>query len=478
MILLSDIEGTYELERDSLGPFVWARANFSFPKGNGAYLVLHACYHGHDGEILLQLKKGRRDQIAMIYGWSDYVFPLAEAPERLEFEVAPVLPHETDSRELAVMIRTATCTDDTDDARIKERRHENYRLNTREFQRGAITLNTVPPLLRLSLARDCNVKPRCVYCHWTYYKKLEKTAAIDSVSVEFLQGLGDYLTLARECVDCSIGEPFLIPEFSQVARQLVATGARIALTTNALLMTEEKYRPLLDSNAHICVSLDAPDAETYGWYRNQDFDQLEVNVRRLCELKQARHGRLEVYISSLGMRSNYDKIEKVMELSADMGADGFILRSLDVENLSGLEPTERNGHHFNYLEERLDKEQTLTLAEKLRPRALELGLEFIVDQLHYTGQVDEPTGDPLCMEPWRTAYLMSRGIMPCCFGRRPIATWNDQGSRPLETFVRDTLNSPAMQEIRRALASHELSEYCRSCPSCPIVKRVTSGETA
>ena len=472
MIPLNKIDGTYDLERDSLGPFVWARAHFSFPKTEGSHIVLHACYHGHEGEMMLRLKGGVAHRIAMVYGWSDYVFPVADAPEVLEFEVGPVVPHETDPRELAVMIRLATCSDNIEEALRKERRHENFRLNAREFQRGAITLETVPPLLRLSLSHDCNVNPRCVYCHWSYYKTLEGTNHVDSVSLEFLQGLGDYLALAKECVDCSIGEPFMAPEFPQIARQLVATGTRLSFTTNALLMTEEKYRALLGSNTHICVSLDAPNAETYSWYRNQNFGQLEANVRRLCELKKTYHGGPEVYISSLVMRSNYDKINDVMELAADMGADGFILRSMDVENLSNLAPVERNGHRFNYLEERLDKEQVVALAEKLESRARQLGLEFIVDQVHYSGHIDASAGEPLCVEPWKTAYLMSRGITPCCYGRIPIATWTERGVLTVEAFVRDTLNSPAMQDIRQALANHELSEYCRSCPSCPIVKQV------
>ncbi len=123
-------------------------------------------------------------------------------------------------------------------------------------------------------------------------------------------------------------------------------------------MTEDKYWPLLGSNARTCVSLDAPDAETFGRYRNRQFDKLEENVRRLCELKKAGSGGPEVYISCLALRSNHDHIQEVMELAADMGADGFILRSLGIENLSRLEPMDRNGHHFDYSQELLGLKQT------------------------------------------------------------------------------------------------------------------------
>lgn len=68
----------------------------------------------------------------------------------------------------------------------------------------------------------------------------------------------------------------------------------------------------------------------------------------------------------------------------------------------------------------------------------------------------------LCTEPWRSYYILRRGILPCCYGWKPIA--------PMSEW-RTAWNSPALQEIRACLAKGELSEYCRLSLTCPIVQR-------
>jgi hypothetical protein len=68
-------------------------------------------------------------------------------------------------------------------------------------------------------------------------------------------------------------------------------------------------------------------------------------------------------------------------------------------------------------------------------------------------------------------YVLSRGIMPCCYATEPLARWTDQGDRSLEQFLRDVFNGPAYQEIRRELAAGRLSNYCQRTASCPIVKQ-------
>ena len=75
MIPLNDISGTYPQESVPLGPFVWARARSSFPMGDGPYVVIHACYHGHEGEIRLRLKAGGFHRIAAPANRSCYPEP-------------------------------------------------------------------------------------------------------------------------------------------------------------------------------------------------------------------------------------------------------------------------------------------------------------------------------------------------------------------------------------------------------------------
>jgi hypothetical protein len=139
--------------------------------------------------------------------------------------------------------------------------------------------------------------------------------------------------------------------------------------------------------------------------------------------------------------------------------------------MSCQHPVVHNGYEFNYEAECLGLERLDELSERLRSRAQTLGLEYEADTLDYGHESMANTDVPLCSEPWKTVYAVSRGVLPCCFGREPIAYWDQRGDQTLEHFIHDSINNAAMQEIRRALAARELSDYCRNCTSCPIVKR-------
>jgi MoaA/NifB/PqqE/SkfB family radical SAM enzyme len=69
---------------------------------------------------------------------------------------------------------------------------------------------------------------------------------------------------------------------------------------------------------------------------------------------------------------------------------------------------------------------------------------------------------PLCTEPWKSLYILRRGIMPCCYGSSPIASMEEHA---------ETWNGPLMQEIRRDLAGGRFHEYCLSAEACPIVRK-------
>lgn len=74
---------------------------------------------------------------------------------------------------------------------------------------------------------------------------------------------------------------------------------------------------------------------------------------------------------------------------------------------------------------------------------------------------------PLCREPWESYYILRRGILPCCYGKRIVA--------PMDKWE-DAWNSPELQEIRSYLSRGELSPYCRESLGCPIVQRVLAKE--
>ncbi|WP_367781436.1 hypothetical protein [Mesorhizobium marinum] len=81
-------------------------------------------------------------------------------------------------------------------------------------------------------------------------------------------------------------------------------------------------------------------------------------------------------------------------------------------------------------------------------------------------------GTPICSEPWKTAYLLDRGIMPCCYGREAMIPWQDIDESQLESSLHAAFNSQPMVELRRDLSQGRLGKYCDRAQGCPIVKQM------
>jgi hypothetical protein len=69
---------------------------------------------------------------------------------------------------------------------------------------------------------------------------------------------------------------------------------------------------------------------------------------------------------------------------------------------------------------------------------------------------------PLCTEPWKAFYIVRRGVLPCCYGGRPIAEIEESEA---------AWNGPELRSIRGALARGRFPRYCLRTPSCPIVQK-------
>jgi len=69
---------------------------------------------------------------------------------------------------------------------------------------------------------------------------------------------------------------------------------------------------------------------------------------------------------------------------------------------------------------------------------------------------------PVCLEPWKSLYILRRGVFPCCYGGAPVAPMSQH---------REAWNSPVLQAIRGELAAGRFHDYCLRSPSCPIIRK-------
>jgi hypothetical protein len=72
---------------------------------------------------------------------------------------------------------------------------------------------------------------------------------------------------------------------------------------------------------------------------------------------------------------------------------------------------------------------------------------------------------PACTEPWKSLYILRRGIFPCCYGCEPIA--------PMDRYA-EAWNGATIQAIRSELSAGRFHDYCLRSTACPIVRKAAA----
>jgi MoaA/NifB/PqqE/SkfB family radical SAM enzyme len=447
-------DGCYPIEHDGIAPFRWTRPRFTLrPAHEACYLELELARPHVGGRLTLVDHQPPIDPIELIPGWQ-----------------------RCSIASLGVMLRSVTWHDDTArHLRIEGAMH-NAVLNEQEYQAGSAVVRSIPPYLRITLEVRCNIANNepCVYCAWKWMKNAEIGAPAADLS--FVESLAPYLSYAKIVNDCSYGEPPLNRDFAEIV-DLIATAERaFSFTSNGQTLQHKIRHALLGRNVHLYVSIDAATSAGYARYRDDGFDQVIDNVRDLCREKKS-HGNLpHVTVSFIAMNSNKSELKDFIVLMQSVGVDRVKLMSLGRDGCMELDGRvkDRGNFKFNYDDEIIPIAQLGTIGEEAKRDARHMGLDLYLDWEDFPAHHGPAPDRPLCSEPWKSLYVLNRGIFPCCFGRKPLAQWSDQGSRPLGQFVDKTFNGPAFQEIRRTLASGEFPQYCRSSPTCPIVRHATA----
>jgi MoaA/NifB/PqqE/SkfB family radical SAM enzyme len=468
------LQGCYPLERELDDSFVWTRARFRLHVPRRAnFMTVKLAYLGRQGAIQVLQNGICVDRVSLRKGWQDCLLTLPPHAEWLSLEVSPVPKIEDEDRELGVMIRSILFFDDERRFKRSKKLSQNAILNDLEFRQGRSSLISYPPNLRITSEARCNIPETsqpCTYCAWDRAKELEKGSP--AFTLDTLDELGDFYRDAQFVGDCSIGEPLMNKNLAKILARFDGDDKEFQFTTNGQLLVEHHRRQLLGKQIELYVSIDSATADGFKRYRNDQFDKIIGNLRALCVEKSSHRNLPKVTASFIAMRSNMVELEAFIRLMKDVGVDQVKLRTLYLDN-NVTRVVINNGHRFDYFAEVLSKDELAVFGTRARQIAAENELPLYVEWDQFESErTDDRTG-PLCAEPWKTLYVLARGIMPCCYATEPLARWEDQGERSLDDFLRDTFNSAEYQTLRRELAAGRLAPYCRNTPSCPVLKRMT-----
>jgi len=518
--------GFYDEEHDGTDVFRWMgeRAVIEFtPDAEPRFLEYWACSEFYDQSQRLELSAAGAvlEELPLTRGWAPRSVAIPADTRRLELKASKLFPREhypNDSRTLALRLRGLRLHKDPGRHAAVRRQQENALANARELVEGRTTLDSTPPSLGIDLYGTCNVKPPCVYCEWDHAKNLEGDHVDTPFTRDTLHEWGAFFDNAVSLVNCSIGEPFMMKPIDDLLDAFGDTGKVLEMTTNGQILTERNIQKLLGRPIDLYVSLDAATALTYARLRNDTFEKILRNLRRLIEAKGGPGKLPRIHLVFMPMRCNVHELDAFVQLCADLRVDRMVLRPLNYSPSSAL-ATDRAGYHYDYQQELLPFDELVKVSARAARLARKLGVD-LSDQMDFGGAMREmfeeayeapadpeaeappaaapspvpvaaavatepqpaaviapseelpaaspallSLGDerlPACSEPWKSLYILRRGVMPCCYGGEPLA--------PMDSY-RETWNSREMQAIRSSLLEGRFHDYCLRSSACPIVRK-------
>lgn len=518
--------GFYDEEVQGLDRYRWmgpsARLTFAAEPAP-RYLELWVLSEFHDLSQELACTAGpTAERFSLVAGWAPIAVAVPAGADHLDLEANRIFPqayYPGDGRALAVRMRPPLMHRDPVRHAHIARQHANAVRNVREMLEGRTVLDSTPPSLGIDLYGTCNVKPPCVYCEWDYNKDLEGRFVDTPFTLDTLAEWGPFFDNSVSLVNCSIGEPFMMKNFDDLLDAFGDGGKVLEMTTNGQILTDRNIQKLVGRTIDLYISLDAGTPETYAKLRNNRFDAILHNLRRLIEAKGGP-GRLpRVHLVFMPMRVNVHELDAFVRICTDLNVDRMVLRPLNFSPGIDLD-WERAGYRFEYQHELLPFDELVRASGRAAELCRRDGVE-LADQMDFGGSMggqferwfeegrrsvdaapsrvspaasgaipdappapgpiadpspsavpitpaDEPLPSlgaekkPACTEPWKSLYILRRGVFPCCYGGAPVA--------PMDRY-REAWNSPLVQAIRGELAEGRFHDYCLRSPTCPIVRK-------
>lgn len=545
--------GFYDEERDGLDVFRWmslaGQLRFA-PASAASYLELWVLSEFQDLSQELTCRSGSQElRLPLAHGWAPLSIPVPAGATQAGLAVNKIFPrayYPADARTLAIRVRPPRIHQDPVRHAHVARQQANSIANAREMLEGRAALGSTPVSLGIDLYGACNVKPPCVYCEWDYNKRLEGDDVDTPFTLGTLAEWGPFFDNSVNLVNCSIGEPFMMKNFDDLLDAFGDSGKVLEMTTNGQILTDRNIQRLLGRPIDLYISLDAGTPETYAKLRNDRFDAILHNLRRLIAAKGGPGELPRVHLVFMPMRVNVHELEAFVRICADLRVDRLVLRPLNVADSITLDWT-RGGYRFEYQKELLPFEELVRVSGRAAELCRRHGVA-LADQMDFGGAMGEefdrwfdegrrevaaeigsattagpaaaviasppapspgpagtvvapgtrvagsageperagrPPGEaaatdaageappslgaerkPLCTEPWKSLYILRRGVFPCCYGAEPLA--------PMSGY-REAWNSRELQKIRATLAGGRFPTYCLKSTSCPIVQKAQQG---
>ncbi|MBF9255619.1 radical SAM protein [Pontibacter sp. 172403-2] len=172
------------------------------------------------------------------------------------------------------------------------------------------------------ITHNCNL--RCKHCFFTASQLSDKASFSKEEAITFVEYLANkkvfHLSLAG-------GEPLLYPHIVDVIETATKNGMLVALSTNAILLTEELAASLRNAGlTSLQISIDGSSKENNDFIRGEGSFEKTLNGIRIAK----KYG-FKILIAFVILRTNYHELENVFKLAIQEGAYGVKVQTF-IEN--------------------------------------------------------------------------------------------------------------------------------------------------
>ncbi|MFQ5835037.1 MAG: radical SAM/SPASM domain-containing protein [bacterium] len=282
-----------------------------------------------------------------------------------------------------------------------------YLFGAKFFFRFKSGLPPVPRDVTIMPTLRCNL--RCSMCTWTHEPEHKELSFEEIIKIlEDLKELG-----VRVVRYTGGGEPLVFPRFIDLMKTTKEMGFFGHLTTNGLLLTEDRTKEIVKMGwDRIVVSVDGWDADSYGRIRkNGGFEKLKQNILYLNKFKETQNTSKPVLeLATVVMSENYRFLDKMVDVCKEWNVQeisfnpiiDYGLSDIDKELFLRDELLEQVVQSLYLINKKAEQAEVATNI----PAILRNGLESIRRKITVKA----------CYQPWLSALIFPSGkVAPCCY---------------------------------------------------------------
>lgn len=198
-----------------------------------------------------------------------------------------------------------------------------------------------PDFLQLNLTTRCNLK-----CRICSFKDEDSDTSLELTVAEISKMAKQASDWKLNQIVLSGGEPFLRKDIFEILKVIKDAGSDVVITTNALLLTDDKLLKLNDTSLkHLQISIDGATKETHDYIRGEGSFLATIElVKKAVSLSERK---FSVGLSFTVMPYNYREMESFLYLAKSLNVDTVLFIPVISDNSYRTLDGEKDFFNFN-----------------------------------------------------------------------------------------------------------------------------------